>query len=170
MHRNIGLAELFVVTVLSGGSLAQVGDARGNEACAGCHAEIYKSYLKTVMATASGAAVDGVIAGEFVHKTSGMHYRVYEKGGGPVVRCGQADAGCARGTDESVRSHTGAISSYKIKSSSRTVWMSYEREQENGFSGERELLYFIGSGVKGRSYLFSVQGFWFETPINWYAQ
>jgi tetratricopeptide (TPR) repeat protein len=170
MRCNIGLAELFVVTVLSSGGLGQVADARGNEACAGCHAEIYKTYSKTVMATASGAAADGVITGEFIHKVSGVHYRVYEKGGGQTVRCGQADAGCAQGTDEGVRSHTGGISSYKTKSSSDTVWMSYEREQENGFRGERELLYFIGSGVKGRSYLFSVQGFLFETPINWYAQ
>ncbi len=143
----------FLTAVLSGGGLAQIGArpasspqtssrqtppknnvdaAAGSEACAGCHAEIYKSYSKTVMAGASGAAADGVITGEFVHKESGVRYRVYEKDG--------------------------------------HAWMSYEREKENSFRGERELLYFIGSGVKGRSYLFSVQGFLFETPINWYSQ
>ena len=43
-------------------------------------------------------------------------------------------------------------------------------KKESGFRGQRELLYFIGSGLKGRSYLFSVQGVLFETPINWYTQ
>ena len=51
-----------------------------------------------------------------------------------------------------------------------SAWMSYERPGESGFRGERELLYFIGSGVKGRTYLFSVDGFLFEAPINWYSQ
>jgi tetratricopeptide (TPR) repeat protein len=114
-------------------SVSQGGDIPpGNEACASCHAEIYKSYSKTVMATASGPAMDGVITGEFTHKPSGVHYRVYKQDG--------------------------------------RVWMSYERESEKGFRGQRELLYFIGSGVKGRTYLFSVEGFLFEAPINWYAQ
>src|SRR3984885_5207970 len=146
----------------TGANASAASNAAGNEVCAGCHAEIYTSYKKTVMATASGAAVDGVITGEFLHKPSGVRYRVYEKDGPRPPRSAQ-DAGCARGTDACALPHTAATSS-------RTVWMSYEREKENGFRGERELLYFIGSGVKGRSYLLSEQGFLFETPINWYAQ
>ena len=59
---------------------------------------------------------------------------------------------------------------YRLYQQDDRTWMSYEREKESGFRGQRELLYFIGSGVKGRSYLFSVQGFLFETPINWYSQ
>lgn len=104
----------------------------GNEACSSCHAEISNSYSKTVMATASGPAADAVITGEFVHKPSGVRYRVFKQ-----------DA---------------------------RVWMSYERESEKDFRGQRELLYFIGSGVKGRTYLYSVDGFLFEAPINWYSQ
>jgi tetratricopeptide (TPR) repeat protein len=112
----------------------------GSEACAGCHSEIYKSYAKTVMATASGDAADGLIAGDFVHKRSGVRYRVYEQ--------------------------------------DTHAWMSYERVKDeragvtagSEVHGQRELSYFIGSGKKGRSYLFSQQDFLFETPINWYAQ
>jgi tetratricopeptide (TPR) repeat protein len=58
---------------------------------------------------------------------------------------------------------------YRVYKQDEHVWMSYERASEK-FSGQDELLYFIGSGRKGRSYLFSVQGFLFETPINWYSQ
>jgi Flp pilus assembly protein TadD len=104
----------------------------GNEACASCHAEIYNSYAKTVMAKASGSASDGLMTGEFDDKKSGVRYRVYERDG--------------------------------------RVWMSYERAGKGGLRGERELLYFIGSGVKGRTYLFFVDGFLFEAPINWYSQ
>src|ERR1035437_2314070 len=135
------LAGLFLIAVLRAGSFAQTPGAKpaeaaktvpGSEACSGCHSEIYKSYVKTVMATASGLASDGLIAGEFSHKQSGVRYRGYKQ-------------------DDH-------------------AWMSYEREGESGFRGQRELLYFIGSGRKGRTYLFSEQGFLFETPINWYSQ
>lgn len=84
------------------------------------------------MATASGAAKDGLVTGEFHDKDAGVRYRVYEQDG--------------------------------------TVWMSFEREGKNGPRGQRELRYFIGSGTKGRTYLFSDNGFLFETPINWYSQ
>ncbi len=35
--------------------------------------------------------------------------------------------------------------------------------------GKRELLYYIGSGRRGLSYLFARNGFLFESPINWYG-
>jgi len=84
------------------------------------------------MATASGAAADGLVTGEFDDKESGVRYRVYQQDG--------------------------------------RVWMSFARGGKDGVQGERELLYFIGSGKKGRTYLFSDDGFLFETPINWYSQ
>jgi tetratricopeptide (TPR) repeat protein len=134
MHKRRLLAGLLLTAVVSVRTSSQTKSAKveaGSEACAGCHSEIYKSYSKTVMANASGMASDGVITGEFNHKTSGVRYRVYKQ-------------------DEH-------------------LWMSYERESEK-FRGQRELLYFIGSGRKGRTYLFSDQGFLFEAPINWYSQ
>lgn len=135
----MGLRLLFVGCLLAAlsdaRSSAQPGTANpdpGSQACARCHSEIYNSYQKTVMATASGNANDGVITGEFDHSRSRVRYRVFRKNG--------------------------------------SIWMSYERPEEKKFRGQRELLYFIGSGVKGRSYLFSVDGFLFKTPINWYSQ
>jgi hypothetical protein len=62
------------------------------------------------MANASGFARAGLITGEFLHKKSGVFYRVYEQ--------------------------------------NDRAWMSYEREKEREFRGQREFLYFIGSGVK----------------------
>ncbi len=40
----------------------------------------------------------------------------------------------------------------------------------NRLRGQQELLYFIGSGKRGRTYLFEQEGYWFESPINWYAK
>jgi predicted CXXCH cytochrome family protein len=111
--------------------------------CAACHRAIYDRYKKTPMANASGRAIDGVIPADFRHSTSGVHYRVYEENG--------------------------------------KVWMSYEREEPaklatadlvplNPLRGHQELLYFIGSGKRGRTYLFEQEGYWFESPINWYAK
>jgi Flp pilus assembly protein TadD len=104
----------------------------GNEPCASCHAEIYKSYANTAMAHASGPAIKELIPGDFTHALSGVHYRVY------------ADA--------------------------KGAWLSFERPGDPAVNGKRQLLYFIGSGHRGRTYLFSVDGFAFESPINWYAQ
>src|SRR6202140_3741292 len=119
----------------------------GSEACSGCHSEIYKSYRKTEMANSSGLAIDGVTPGEFSHKTSEVRSRVYkhDEQGGPSLGPSGSET----------RTHT--------------AWMSYERASEK-FRGQRELLYFVGSGKKARSYLFSVQGYQFQAPIDWYTQ
>jgi len=104
----------------------------GNEACAKCHAEIYKSYSSTAMAQASGPAMQGLLTGEFVHSPSRVHYRVYAED-------------CK-------------------------AWMSFGRPGDNQIQRKKELLYFIGTGHRGRTYLFSQDGFVFEAPINWYGQ
>jgi hypothetical protein len=53
----------------------------GNEACAGCHAAIYKSYIQTPMARASGPAIENVVPADFSHPSSGVHYRIYSEAG-----------------------------------------------------------------------------------------
>ena len=111
---------------------SSVKDYVGNEPCASCHAEIYKSYARTAMAHASGSAIQELIPGDFTHAPSGVHYRVYSDAEG--------------------------------------AWLSFERSGDPAVNGKRQLQYFIGSGRRGRTYLFSVDGFTFESPINWYAQ
>ncbi len=103
----------------------------GNEACARCHAAIFESYRRTAMAHASGPASENLIAGDFLHKKSGVNYRIYTQDG--------------------------------------KVWLSFDRPGDPSVRGKRELLYYIGQGRRGRTYLFSVDGFVFESPVNWYA-
>jgi len=103
----------------------------GNQACAKCHAQIYESYMRTAMANASGPATENLIAGEFTHKLSGVHYKIATENG--------------------------------------KVVLTFDRPGDPFVHGEREFLYYIGQGRRGRTYLFSTDGFLFESPVNWYA-
>ena len=63
---------------------------------------------------------------------------------------------------------------YRIYSEDGRAWLSYERLNpehpgDPQVHGKRELLYYIGSGRRGRSYLFKTGDFLFESPVNWYA-
>jgi tetratricopeptide (TPR) repeat protein len=58
---------------------------------------------------------------------------------------------------------------YRIYADDGKVWLSYERANDPEVRGKRQLLYYIGSGRRGRSYLFDVDGFLFESPVNWYT-
>jgi len=59
---------------------------------------------------------------------------------------------------------------YRIYAENGKAWLSFERNGADSLKGTRELLYFIGSGHRGRTYLFAEEGFAFESPVNWYAQ
>jgi predicted CXXCH cytochrome family protein len=107
--------------------------------CIGCHKEIYEKYERTPMARGSGAAVDGLLQGGFLHAPSGIRYSVF-------LRYGKA-------------------------------WMSYDRDATSGtpneqtaLHGEKQLIYFIGSGHRGRTYLYQEKDLWFEAPINYYGK
>lgn len=62
---------------------------------------------------------------------------------------------------------------YRVAEQGGHVWLSYERERtsaDKALKGRQELRYFIGSGKRGRTYLFEQHGYWFESPINWYGK
>lgn len=62
---------------------------------------------------------------------------------------------------------------YRLSVKDGQAWLSYDRPDPpvgRSLKGEQELEYFIGSGHRGRTYLFQKQGFWFESPVNWYGK
>lgn len=59
---------------------------------------------------------------------------------------------------------------YRIYEDTGRVWLSFERPGDPLVHGKRELLYYIGSGHRGLTYLFSTDGYVFESPINWYGE
>jgi len=93
------------------------------------------------MARASGPAADGFLPAAFTHAASGVTYKVVEQDGRVSLKFSrEAVAGSLPGSDD------------------------------RSLKGERELKYFLGSGTRGRTYLFEQDGYWFEIPINWYAK
>jgi len=98
----------------------------GNEACSGCHQEIYRSYTSTPMAMSSGSELPALTPGAFRHAASKVSYEIDANG---LVRFSKGDK-----------------------------------------SGERQLNYYIGSAVAGRSFGYLRDGFLFEAPVTWYTQ
>ena len=69
--------------------------------------------------------------------------------------------------------HAASGVQYHIFQREGAGWLSYARPAAaaGGYlSGEVELRYFVGSNTRGRTYLFKRDGYWFETPVNWYAK
>src|SRR5271169_4962812 len=66
-------------------------------------------------------------------------------------------------------SHPKSQVKYHVYFESGKVWMSFDRQGDPLVQGRRQLLYYIGQGRRGTTYLFSVDGFYFETPINLYT-
>ena len=58
---------------------------------------------------------------------------------------------------------------YAIYRQDGKTWLSFDRPGDPLAHGKRELLYYIGQGRRGRTYLFSADGFVFESPVNWYS-
>ena len=66
--------------------------------------------------------------------------------------------------------HTASGVHYQIYAENNAAWLRFERRDDPTVRGTRRLQYFIGSGHRGRTYLFATDGFLFEAPVNWYAQ
>jgi predicted CXXCH cytochrome family protein len=68
-----------LTTVLANTGFCQQTVKTADADCAKCHAEIYRQYLATPMANASGPAVDHLFAGDFTHAPSGVRYKVFRE-------------------------------------------------------------------------------------------
>jgi predicted CXXCH cytochrome family protein len=99
--------------------------------CSKCHQAIFRKYLDTPMANASGLASDRVSTGGFHHASSGIDYRISNKDG--------------------------------------SLWLSYSRPGDPGIQGSQKFDYFLGSGHLGITYLYSVNGYFIESPVAYYA-
>jgi predicted CXXCH cytochrome family protein len=114
--------------------------------------------------TASTADRNGYVGNEACAKCHVAIYQSYQqtamaKASGPAV-----DA-----LTPADFTHKASGVHYRIYSENGRAWLSFERPGDPEMRGRRELRYFIGSGRRGRTYLFENDGFLFESPINWYA-
>jgi predicted CXXCH cytochrome family protein len=68
-----------ITTVLAATAFCQQTVETADAVCAKCHAQIYRQYLATPMANASGPAADRLVAGDFTHAPSGVRYQVFRE-------------------------------------------------------------------------------------------
>jgi predicted CXXCH cytochrome family protein len=69
--------------------------------------------------------------------------------------------------------HTPSGVHYRIFLEDGQVWLSYSRPNappDRALHGRQQLLFYLGSGRRGRTWLYQREGYWYEIPINWYAK
>lgn len=69
--------------------------------------------------------------------------------------------------------HAASGVDYKLVLRHGQAWMVYDRTVPNSgpaLHGEQLLSYYLGSGRRGRTYLFERDGLWFATPVNYYSK
>jgi len=70
-------------------------------------------------------------------------------------------------------SHAASGVDYRVFLRDGAAWFSYARtagKPGGELGGEEQLQYFVGSGKRGRTYLFTRGGQWYELPINFYTR
>jgi Tfp pilus assembly protein PilF len=86
------------------------------------------------------------------------------------TRMANASGLAVNGIEPGVFTHAPSGVQYRISLEDGQAWLTYSRSGDPAFHGKQRLSYFLGSGNHGRTYLYSVEGYWFETPIAYYAR
>jgi hypothetical protein len=113
----------------------------GDKACASCHADISRSYRRHPM----GRSLTPIADAEEAQWYDAAHHN-------PFPALGEI---------------------FQVERRGRRVWHTESRRDANDrllYTFETEVLYAIGSGTRGRSYLADRDGYLFQTAISWYAQ
>ncbi len=98
-------------------------------------------------------------------KCHGQIYESYMKT--PMANAsGLAEEGFIPGT----YTHAASGITYQVTQREGAVWLLYDRPGDKNLHGRQKLEYFMGSGNHARTYLYSISGYWFETPIAYYSE
>src|SRR5579863_140912 len=65
--------------------------------------------------------------------------------------------------------HARSSTEYSISKAGNQVELDYRSLKEPQIAGKLTLLYFLGSGHLGTTYLYAINNFLFESPVAWYA-
>jgi hypothetical protein len=102
---------------------------------------------------------------------AGCHRDIYERyRQTPMAR---ASGLASEGLIEGGFTHTPSGIRYKLSMRDGQAWLSYDRTVAGtgpALDGELLLSYYVGSGRRGRTYLFEKDGLWFEAPVNYYSK
>jgi Tfp pilus assembly protein PilF len=65
--------------------------------------------------------------------------------------------------------HAPSDVSYRVYREGETAFLAYERSGPSGLHGRQQLKYYVGSNTRGRTFLFDIDGFLYQSPINYFA-
>jgi tetratricopeptide (TPR) repeat protein len=133
---------------------------------------LFVTYLPACAQESASVHGEPVVSGskEYVgnEPCASCHAEIYQSYGKTAMA--HASGTATQGLIPGDFTHAQSRVHYRVYADGAEAWLSFERPGDPAVNGKRKLLYYIGSGRRGRTYLFSVDGFVFEAPINWYAQ
>ena len=65
--------------------------------------------------------------------------------------------------------HSPSDVSYRVQHRGELALLTYERSGPRPLRGAQELKYHVGSNTRGRTFLFEIERFLYQSPINYYA-
>jgi predicted CXXCH cytochrome family protein len=125
--------------------------------------------LLGVLATAGSSTAQAAAAPD--RACAHCHQEIFDSYEKTVMARASGDA--ADGLLPGEFTHAASGVHYRLFLRDGHAWLSYDRPNappERTLKGEQELSFFVGSGRRGRTYLFQKDGYWFEIPVNWYGK
>ena len=129
--------------------------------------------IAILIGSGAAQALSGSNAGvSSVHETDAVCSNCHEKIFQDYLRTRMANASgpAIEGAETGAFTHLSSGVQYRVSVENGNVWLYYARPGDDSMHGKQELAYFLGSGNHGRTYLYSIKGYWFETPIAYYAR
>ena len=105
---------------------------------------------------------------------AGCHAEIYRKYSATGMarssgRIGRIDNGSFRESfEQATFSDPGSGADYRVTAASEGHRLEFSKSS-SGVQGQRLLEWFLGSGSLGRSYVFSLDGFLFQSPVSYYS-
>lgn len=126
----------------------------------GCVASIFGQESKTQPKAASVREMDA--------KCAKCHSDIYQRY--MTTPMGNASGVAEEGFISGSYSNATSGITYQIVRQQGAIWLLYDRPGDKNLHGRQKLEYFMGSGNHARTYLYSINGYWFETPIAYYSE
>ncbi len=128
------------------------------------HNSTLSSVVLILALSVPGLSKDGYVGNESCAQCHSSIYESYQR-----TAMARASGPAIEALTPAEFTHKPSGVHYRIYSEGGNAWLSFERPGDTLVRGKKQLLYYIGSGQRGRSYLFETDGFLFEAPVNWYA-
>jgi len=116
-----------------------------------------------------GAAV--VRTGDPDAVCAGCHRKIYDEW--KRTPMANASGPAAEGFIPADFTHAASGVHYRMILDEGQMWLTYERpgaKPDRALKGKQRLEFYLGSGRRGRTWIYEREGYWYEIPINWYAK